>query len=69
MANVVEVWKQVMEIIKPEITIQVSFTTWIETIIPIELTLDHFTIKVPYSYNKDMVEQRYEGLIKITVTD
>ena len=67
MPNVVEIWKQVMEIIKPEIPIQVSFTTWIETIIPIELTLDHFTIKVPYSYNKDMVEQRYEGLIKNAV--
>ena len=36
MNNIVEIWKQVLEIIKPEIPIQVSFTTWIETIIPID---------------------------------
>ncbi|MBR5506689.1 MAG: chromosomal replication initiator protein DnaA [Clostridia bacterium] len=64
MNNIVEIWKQVLEIIKPEIPIQVSFTTWIETIIPIDFNNYEFIIKVPYSYNKEMIEQRYADLIK-----
>ena len=67
MNNIVEVWKQVLDIIKPEIPNQVSYTTWIETIIPIEFNNYEFTIKVPYSYNKEFIEQRYNDLIKNAV--
>ena len=53
MENLIEIWKQVLEIIKPEFSLmQVSYTTWIETIIPIELTETHLKMKVPYEYNK-----------------
>lgn len=65
MENLVEIWKQVLEIIKPEFTLmQVSYTTWIETITPVELSETHLKIKVPYDYNKEMINLRYADLIK-----
>ncbi len=64
MDNVVEIWKQVLEIIKPEFDIKVIYDTWIEPIIPISITKDKFTIKVPYVYNKEIIEIRYTKLIK-----
>ena len=34
MENIIEIWKQVLEIIKPEFSqMMVSYNTWIETII------------------------------------
>ena len=65
MENLIEIWKQVLEIIKPEFSLmQVSYTTWIETIIPIELTETHLKMKVPYEYNKEMINLRYTDLLK-----
>lgn len=68
MSNIVDIWKQVLEIIKPEFSLmQVSYTTWIETIIPVELTDTVLKIKVPYEYNKEMINLRYTNLIKNSV--
>ncbi len=64
MDSAVEIWKQVLEIIKPEFDIKVIYDTWIEPIIPISITKDKFTIKVPYVYNKEIIEIRYTKLIK-----
>jgi len=64
MDSLVEIWKKVLEIIKPEFTQMISFNTWIETIIPIEIDDYKITLCVPYEYNKDIVTSRYTGLIK-----
>lgn len=68
MQNIVEIWKQVLEIIKPEFSqMKVSYDTWIETIIPLEISSETLKIQVPYSYNKEMINLRYSGLIKNAV--
>ena len=65
MENLTEIWNKVLDIIKPEFSsMQVSYTTWIETIIPTELSQTHLKIKVPYEYNRDMINLRYSNLIK-----
>lgn len=65
MENLTQIWNQVLDIIKPEFSsMQVSYTTWIETIIPIELTESQIKLKVPYEYNRDMINLRYSNLIK-----
>ena len=68
MQNIVEIWKQVLEIIKPEFSqMKVSYDTWIETIIPLEISEEKLKIQVPYSYNKEMINLRYATLIKNAV--
>lgn len=65
MDNIVEIWKRVLDSIKPEFsTMQVSYTTWIESIIPVDITDDKIIISVPYEYNRDMIQMRYIDLIK-----
>lgn len=65
MENVIDIWKKVLDIIRPEFSLtQVSFATWIETIIPIEINETTLKIKVPYKYNKEMIELRYSTLIE-----
>lgn len=65
MDNTVEIWKRVLESIKPEFsTMQVSYTTWIESIIPVDITEEKIIISVPYEYNRDMIQMRYMNLIK-----
>jgi len=65
MENIIEIWKQVLEIIKPEFSqMMVSYNTWIETIIPLELNENTLKIRVPYEYNKEMINLRYTNLIK-----
>ncbi len=64
MENFVDIWKQVLEIIKPEFPVFVSYTTWIETIIPTELTHDALKVTVPYDYNENMINLRYRDLIE-----
>lgn len=65
MENIIEIWKQVLEIIKPEFSqMMVSYNTWIETIIPLELSENTLKIRVPYEYNKEMINLRYTNLIK-----
>ncbi len=65
MDSLVEIWKKVLEIIKPEFAqMMVSYDTWIETIIPVEIEDDKITLSVPYEYNRDIISSRYTGLIK-----
>jgi len=68
MENIVEIWKQVLEIIKPEFSqMKVSYDTWIETIIPLEISNNTLKIQVPYPYNKEMINLRYTNLLKNAV--
>ncbi len=65
MDSIVEIWKKVLEIIKPEFAqMMVSYDTWIETIIPTEIDDTKIIISVPYEYNRDIISSRYTGLIK-----
>ena len=65
MDSLVEIWKQVLEIIKPEFAqMMVSYDTWIETIIPTEIGDNKIIISVPYEYNRDIISSRYTSLIK-----
>lgn len=65
MDSLVEIWKQVLEIIKPEFAqMMVSYDTWIETIIPTEIDDNKIIISVPYEYNRDIISSRYTSLIK-----
>ncbi|MBR3932546.1 MAG: chromosomal replication initiator protein DnaA [Clostridia bacterium] len=64
MDSIVEIWKKVLEIIKPEFSQMISYDTWIETIIPIEIDDFKITLSVPYEYNREIVTSRYTGLLK-----
>jgi len=63
MNDIVKTWEKVLETIKPDI-LSVSFQTWIETIIPVEMSVDNLLLEVPYPYCKQMIETRYMDLIK-----
>lgn len=62
MDNLVSVWTQALEIIKDD-TLPVSYSTWIESIIPVSVEGNVILLQVPYEYNKTMVEERYSQLI------
>lgn len=63
MDNLTKLWQNLLEIIKPDI-LPVSFSTWIETIIPVEISVDKIVLEVPYEYNREMVNTKYSPLIK-----
>lgn len=63
MENITSIWSRVLELIKPDI-LPVSFSTWIETIIPVEMDEGSILLQVPYEYNKTMILERYSELIK-----
>jgi len=65
MESIVSLWKNVLELIKPEFSnTMVSFTTWIETITPVGIKNNTFFIEVPYEYSLEIVNSRYRDLIK-----
>lgn len=66
MDNIVSIWTQALSIIKND-TLPVSYSTWIETIIPVDIINDSIILQVPYEYNKTMIEERYAQLIKNTL--
>lgn len=65
MDSLVNIWKKVLEIIKPEFSqMMVSYDTWIETIIPTDIDDNKITLSVPYEYNREIITSRYTALIK-----
>ena len=65
MDSLVNIWKKVLEIIKPEFAqMMVSYDTWIETIIPTDIDDNKITLSVPYEYNREIITSRYTALIK-----
>ena len=66
MDNIVSIWSQALSIIKND-TLPVSYSTWIETIIPVDIQNNIIILQVPYEYNKTMIEERYSQLIKNTL--
>lgn len=57
------IWQSTLDIIRPDIQ-PVSFSTWIDTIIPVDMDNHIITLEVPYDYNKVMIETRYAALIQ-----
>ncbi|MBQ6894941.1 MAG: chromosomal replication initiator protein DnaA [Clostridia bacterium] len=68
MDTIVNLWKNVLELIKPEFaSSMVSYTTWIETITPVCIENNILYIEVPYEYSLEIVNSRYRDLIKNSV--
>lgn len=63
MENIVDVWQKLLEIIRPKVQ-PVAFTTWIEFIIPVEMTEDNIVLEVPYDYAREIIISRYSSLLK-----
>lgn len=63
MYDLEDIWTEVLEIIRPEIP-EVSFNTWMNTIVPLDFTGDVLTIEVPLEINRDMVSKRFSEQIK-----
>ena len=63
MNDIVSIWTQALSIIKND-TLPVSYSTWIETIIPVSMDDNTIILQVPYEYNKTMITERYSELIK-----
>ena len=63
MHNLIETWQKLLEIIKPDI-LPFSFETWIETIIPVEMSGDKIVLEVVHEYSREMIKSRYIHLIK-----
>lgn len=67
MNDLVITWQKVLDIIQTDI-MPLSFKTWIETIIPVDISVDKLTLEVPYDYCKQMIESRYVSLIQNALT-
>ncbi len=63
MSDINKIWTKVLETIKPEI-LPVSYSTWIEPIVPISNDNDIFVLEVANEWNRTMIEERYKDLIK-----
>lgn len=63
MEDIVKIWSQVLNLIKEDI-LPVSYSTWIETIIPVTFENDTLIVEVPYEFNKTIIDERYTELIK-----
>lgn len=56
------IWEKSLDLLKDELT-EISFNTWIKTISPLNLTSDAIYLSVPASFNKGILESRYQSLI------
>ena len=63
MEDIVKIWSKVLDLIKEDI-LPVSYSTWIETIIPVTFSNDTIILEVPYEFNKTIIDERYTELIK-----
>ncbi|WP_410506295.1 chromosomal replication initiator protein DnaA [Haloimpatiens sp. FM7315] len=57
-----QIWEKTLNIIKGELT-EVSFNTWIKSIIPFGIDKDTVTLAVPNNFTKEILENRYKSLI------
>lgn len=57
-----ELWQKTLNIIKGEIT-EVSFNTWIKSIIPYSISNNTIKLGVPNNFTKEILESRYKDLI------
>ncbi len=63
MNDLLEIWTSVKDIIRPDI-MPVSFTTWIESITPVDMSVDKLYLEVPHDHYRQMITSRYIPLMK-----
>jgi len=61
-STIQEIWNKALQIIRTELT-EVSFNTWLKTLEPLLVRENSFILIVPNTFNKDILETRYSGLI------
>ncbi|MCY6372272.1 chromosomal replication initiator protein DnaA [Clostridium ganghwense] len=61
-AQLEQLWTKTLNIIKGELT-EVSFNTWIKSIVPISIEDDSIKLQVPNDFTKGILESRYKDLI------
>lgn len=61
-AQLEQLWTKTLNIVKGEIT-EVSFNTWIKSIVPISIESDTIKLEVPNDFTRGILESRYKDLI------
>lgn len=61
-----ETWAEVMKLLEEEMT-SVSFSTWIEPILPVSLEKNSIVLEVPSEFNLGIIKSRYKDLIQNAV--
>ncbi|MDR7871411.1 MAG: chromosomal replication initiator protein DnaA [Tissierellaceae bacterium] len=67
-SNLDSIWNNVLDIIKVELT-EVSYNTWLKTIIPINISDHTITLAAPNDFTKGILEGRYLNLIKNAIIE
>lgn len=62
------IWESVLSIIKVELT-EVSYNTWLKTVIPISLSNKTIVLAAPNDFTKGILEGRYLNLIKNAIKE
>ena len=63
-----KIWEECLVILEEEVT-PVGFSTWIKDMKPVEIDGSFFTLSVENSVKKNIVETRYQELIKNTIKE
>jgi chromosomal replication initiator protein len=61
-AHLKETWEKTLTIVKGELT-EVSFNTWIKSIVPISIESDLVKLSVPNDFTRGILNSRYKDLI------
>ncbi len=67
-SNLDNIWKDVLKVIKVELT-EVSYNTWLKTIIPISMSNRNIVLAAPNEFTKGILEGRYLNLIKNAIKE
>ncbi|OLS02719.1 chromosomal replication initiator protein DnaA [Tissierella creatinophila] len=67
-SNLDNIWNSVLSIIKVELT-EVSYNTWLKTVIPISLSNKTIILAAPNDFTKGILEGRYLNLIKNAIKE
>ncbi len=67
-SNLDNIWKDVLKVIKVELT-EVSYNTWLKTIIPISMDNKKIVLAAPNDFTKGILEGRYLNLIKNAIKE
>ena len=61
-AGLNETWYQITKLLEEEMT-SVSFSTWIETIVPVSFNKNNIILEVPSEFNLGIIKSRYKDLL------
>lgn len=62
-SDINETWSAVLKLLEDELT-SVSFSTWIETIVPVSLNKSSIVLEVPSEFNLGIIKSRYKDLLQ-----